>query len=193
MNHRKIGTASTHNNNFKNQRGLSAIEVMVSIAVIVVVAGVVLPNVYSEFQKAKLATCKAELDLMKAVAYDIGDGRYIPTPQEFWGEGFPSAEEGEYYYIVDDQDANKGHGNDLDGCDEDNPGSSPRCPGMDIKFVVFCAHNHGDFGKYVYATDQDSPTIVLFDDEDPYNFLAQKDMNQGDDPKPEGKKPKSTK
>ena len=58
---------------------------------------------------------------IRQYAYDLGDGHYIPTPEEFWGEGVPAADEGEYYYIVDNQDANKGHGNDLDFCDEDNP------------------------------------------------------------------------
>jgi hypothetical protein len=168
---------------------MTMLETLGAIAVIVVVAGVVIPAVYTEFEKAKVARCHAELDLMKAVAYDLGDGRYIPTPEEFWGEGFPSAEEGEYFYIVDNQDHNKGHGNDLDGCDEDNPGNSPRCPGMDIKFVVFCAHDHGDLAKYCYATDDLPPTTVKEGDEDPWNFKAQKDLNQGDDPKPEGKKP----
>ena len=192
MNHRKTGTASTRNNNFRNQRGITLVEVMVAAAVIIVVAGVVIPNVWNEFEKARLAGCKAELDLMKAVAYDLGDGRYVPTPEEFWGEGFPAAEEGEYYYVVDSQDANKGHGNDLDGCDEDNPGNSPRCPGWDIKFVVFCAHDHGDLAEYVFATDQDAPTVVLPGEDDPFNFKAQKDQPQGEDPKPEGKKPKKT-
>jgi prepilin-type N-terminal cleavage/methylation domain-containing protein len=184
---------STIENTKRRQRGFSAIEVMVSIAVITVVAGVVIPQVFHEFQKAELAKCKAELDLMKAVAYSLGDGRYIPTPEQFWGEGFGDAEDGEYYYIVDDQDANKGHGNDLDGCDEDNPGNSPRCPGMDIKFVVFCAHDHGELAKYQYATDDLPPTTVLPGEDDPFNFKAQKDQGQGNDPKPEGKEPKKPK
>ena len=94
----------------------------------------------------------------------------ITTPEEFWCEGFPDAEEGKYFYTVDSQGANTDHGNDLDGCDEDNPGDSPRCSGMDIKFVVFCAHDHGDLAEYVYATDQNSPTVVLPDDEDHLNF-----------------------
>ena len=166
---------------------------MIAVAVITVVAGVVIPNVYNEFQKAQVASCKAELGLMKAVAYDLGDGRYIPTPDEYWGSGFPDAEEGEYYYIVDSQDANKGHGNDLDGCDEDNPWNSPRCPGMDVKFVVFCKHDHGEHAQYCYASDSHPPTAVLVGEEDPFNYKAQKDQGQGDDPKPEAKKPKKPK
>jgi len=189
----KAGTASNINNKYRTQRGFSAVEVMVAVAVITVIAGIVIPNVLSEYEKARVSACNAEIDLMKTVALNMGDGKYIPTPEEFWGEGFPSAEAGEYYYIVDNQDANKGHGNDLDGCDEDNPGSSPGCLGMDIKFVVFCAHDHGEYGEYVYATEKSPPTVVLADEEDPYDFKAQKDMMQGEDPKPEGKKPKAPK
>jgi prepilin-type N-terminal cleavage/methylation domain-containing protein len=193
MSTQKFTGKSTLNNKNRRQRGFSAAEVMVAVAVITVVAGIVIPQVYNEFQKARIASCKAELDLMKAVAYDLGDGRYIPTPDQFWGDGFPGAEEGEYYYIVDSQDANKGHGNDLDGCDEDNPGNSPRCPGMDIKFVVFCAHDHGDLAEYVYATESLPPTVVLPGEDDPFNFKSQKDKGQGNDPKPEGKEPKKPK
>ncbi len=174
----------------RRQAGFTVLEAMVTVVVITVVSGVVIPAVYNEFEKAKVQSCKAELNGMKAVALALGDGRYIPTPDEFWGEGYPNAAEGEYYYIVDSQDHNKGHGNDLDGCDEDNPGNSPRCPGMDVKFVVFCAHDHGSHAAYCYATDVDPPTVVLPGEEDPFNFKAQKDKDQGEQGPPEGKKPK---
>lgn len=190
MKHRKSGKASNNNNKFRGQRGITMLEALSAVAVIVVMAGVVLPNVYSEFEKARLSGCKAEVDLMKAVAYDLGDGRYIPTPDQYWAEGFPNAAAGEYYYIVDNQDANLGHGNDLDGCDEENPGNSPRCPN-DIKFVVLCGHDHGSLGKYVYATDNDSPTLVLGDSDDP-GYQAWLGINNDDGSKKIGKRPKST-
>jgi prepilin-type N-terminal cleavage/methylation domain-containing protein len=176
-----------------NERGFTLIEGLVTVAMVSVMAAVVIPAVYNEFEKAKVANCLAELDGMKAMAYSLGDGRYIPTPSQFWKQGYPDAEPGKYYYIVDDQDNNKGHGNDLDGCDEDNPGNSPRCPGADFKFVVFCTHDHGKHAKYCYATDQSQPIAVGWDDDDPYDFLVQKDLTQGDDPKPEGKEPKKPK
>jgi len=178
----------------RRQAGFSLVEGMVSVAVITVIAGVVIPAVYNEFEKAKLASCMSELNGMRAVAFDLGNGRYIPTPDEFWGEGYPDAAPGEYYYLVDNQDHNKGHGNDLDNCDEDNPGKSidgRDC--WDLKFVVFCAHNHGSHAKYCYATDSQPPTAVLPGENDPFNFKAQKDLNQGSDSKPEGKEPKTKK
>ena len=185
-------TSSVHSH--RGSRGFTLIEGLVCVAMVSVMAAVVIPAVYNEFEKAKVANCLAELDGMRAMAYSLGDGRYVPTPDQFWAEGYPNAEPGEYYYIVDSEDHNKGHGNDLDGCDEDNPGNSPRCPGMDVKFVVFCSHDHGQHAKYCYGTDGTSPMAVGWDDPDPLDFLKQKDLNQGDEgAPPEGKKPKKPK
>lgn len=149
------------------RRGFTVLEALVTIAVISVIGGVVIPSVFAEYQQAHLSNCVAQLEQMKAVAHDLGVSGSVPNPTEFWAEGFPDAEDGEYYYIVDEQDANKGHGNDLDGCDEDNPGTSPPCAGTDITFVVLCNHDHGQFGSYIYATDQVSPTVVEVDGDDP--------------------------
>lgn len=175
------------------QSGFTVLEVMVTVAVVSVIAGVVIPAVYHEYERARLASCFSELNGMKAVAYDLGNGRYIPTPEQFWNEGFPSAGEGEYYYIVDAEDANKGHGNDLDNCDEDNPGASlanRTC--LSMKFAVFCTHNHGSLGRYCYATDVDPPTAVTGDDDDP-GYHDQLGLDQGEDPPPVGKEPKTRK
>jgi hypothetical protein len=66
---------------------------------------------------------------------------------------------------------------------------------MDVKFVVFCAHDHGKHAKYCYATDVDPPTVVPTDAEDPFNlkdpkYKEEKDKDQGEQGPPEGKKPK---
>ena len=174
-----------------SQAGMTLLEGLVVVGIIAVIAGVVIPTIYEEFEKAKLATCFSEISGMQAVAVDLGDGRYVPTPDQFWNEGYPSSTEGEYYYIVDSEDHNKGHGNDLDFCDEDNPNweTFKGCPGAgNIKWVVLCSHDHGRFGKYCYATDVDPPQIATEDD-DPgyYAFL---DMPNNDGTLKEGKKPK---
>ena len=175
------------------QAGFSILEALIVVAVISVLAGVVIPSVYTEFEKARLSSCLSEIGGMQAVAFDLGDGRYIPTPDEFWSEGYPSAEEGEYYYIVDAEDHNKGHGNDLDNCDEDNPGSSidgRDC--WDLKFVVLCNHDHGSLGQYCYGVDGDPPTVLKLGETDPgyKGWLAQ---NNNDGSAKQGKNPKSAK
>jgi hypothetical protein len=60
-----------------------------------------------------------------------------------------------------DGDPNKGHGNDLDGIDEENPGNSgDKRKKKDIKFVVLCQHNHKHLADYVYLVDNEPPVIV---------------------------------
>jgi prepilin-type N-terminal cleavage/methylation domain-containing protein len=177
----------------RRQAGFSLIEGMVSIAVVTVIAGVVIPAVYNEYEKAKLANCMSELNGMRAVAFDLGNGRYIPTVEEFWGEGYPDAAPGEYYYLVDNQDHNKGHGNDLDNCDEDNPGSSidgRDC--QDVKFVVLCNHKHGSHAKYCYATDSLSPTAVPVDATTP-DYQKWLTVTYDDGKPKEGKEPRTKK
>ena len=170
-------------------RGFSILDIVVLITAFTVVAGVVIPSVLSEYEMARLSDCKAGVELMKAVAQEIRGSRCVPTPNQFWAVGFPNAEEGDYYYIVDEQDANKGHGNDLDGCDESDPDNSPRCRGADITFVVLCNHDHGALGKYVYATEQDAPTVVEVDGDDP-GYKAWLTQNNTDGSQKEGKEPK---
>ncbi len=93
--------------------------------------------------------------------------------REGWDEAWNGRNPGSYSYLVDG-DANKGHGNDLDGFDEDNPGNSVR-PQDDIEFVIVCQHNHADLADYVYIEDGGPPTIVLESDDPGYEKFIGKD------------------
>ena len=137
---------------------------------------------------ARLNDCRTEIGLMRSVAHEMCDGRNVPTPDRFWAVGFPDADEGDYYYIVDDQDGNKGCGNDLDGCDESDPDNSPWCREADITFVVICNHDHGQFGKYVYASNREQPTVVAVDGEDP-GYRAWLSQNNSDGSRKTGREP----
>ena len=85
---------------------------------------------------------------------------------------FPAGRPGPYYYLIDG-DPNKGHGNDLDGIDEENPGKSYlNLEKVDIRFVVLCQHDHGNLANYVYVTDVGPPQIVTADNDPGYeNFI----------------------
>ena len=48
-----------------------------------------------------------------------------------------------YHYLVNNSDPNAGHGNDLDNCDEENPGNSMEnreC--LEIDYIIICDHYH---------------------------------------------------
>ncbi len=184
-----VSDPASEDRDFKtDHRGFSILDTVVAIAAFTVVAGVVIPSVLSEYEMARLTDCRTEVELMKTVAHEMCDGRNFPTPERFWAVGFPNAEKGDYYYIVDDQDGNYGHGNDLDGCDENDPDNSPGCRGADITFVVLCNHDHGQFGRYVYASNQEPPTVVPVDGEDP-GHLAWISKNNSDGSRKSGREP----
>jgi len=151
-----------------DERGWTLVEVMVIGVIITILATVAVTMFQNYREKARLVKCMAEIRGIQAAVINMGDGRYIPQPAYFWERTWPDGRKhGPYFYIVDG-DPNSGHGNDLDGVDEENPGASDPDE-EDIKFVIFCEHDHGDLGKYVYLTD-DGPPIVVHDDSDDPNF-----------------------
>ena len=63
------------------------------------------------------------------------------------------------YYLVDG-DPNSGHGNDIDLCDEENPGASgEKRDCLDIQWVLLCDHNHGGTDSFLFMTDGGVPTL----------------------------------
>lgn len=179
-------TGGTH----EQHGGFTFLEGLVTIAVISVIAGVVLPSVYQEYEKARLATCLAELDGMRAAVSEIGDDGYVPTPQEYWSSAFPTAGPGAYYFMVDSEDHNRGVGNDLDDCDEELAGQASPCRQSDIKYVVLCTHDHGSLGSYCFATDREPARIVSGSDVDPGYLRFSKQPNDDGTAK-QGKAPMS--
>ena len=125
------------------------------------------------YEKARLARCMMEIRGIQTAVWDRSqEGRYIPDPVQFWESAFPDGRRhGPYYYIVDG-DGNKGHGNDLDEVDEENPGASDPDK-KDIKFVVFCEHDHKHLCKYVYALDEEPPQLATEEDDPGYQFFIQ--------------------
>lgn len=148
------------------QAGFTLVEILVGFVVAVILVTIGIRLFQDQREKTELVKCMAEIRGIQAAVMNMGDGRYIPQPKFFWERTWPDGRKhGPYYYIVDG-DPNQGHGNDLDGVDETNPGESDPDE-EDIKFVIFCEHDHGSLGKYVYLTDMGPPRIVHGDDDDP--------------------------
>ena len=148
------------------EAGFTLTEIIIAMFITALLMTIGIRLFDNQREKVQLVKCMAEVRGIQAAVMSMGDGRYIPGPQYFWDNTWPDGRKhGPYYYIIDG-DPNKGHGNDLDGVDEENPGASDPNK-KDIKFVVFCQHDHGSLGDYVYLTDEEPPTIVHGGDDDP--------------------------
>lgn len=144
---------------------MTLVELLTGMVIIVILATIGVTVFQNQREKVKLVKCMAEIRGIQAAVMSMGDGRYIPTPQAFWESAFPDGRKHGPYYYITDGDPNSGHGNDLDGVDEENPGASDPDK-KDIKFVIFCEHDHKHLAKYVYLTDEEPPTIAT-DENDP--------------------------
>jgi prepilin-type N-terminal cleavage/methylation domain-containing protein len=149
-----------------DQAGFTLVELLAALFIATLLATIGLNEFQNYRERTKLVKCMAEIRGIQAAVYNMGDGRIIPDPTTFWETAFPDGRKhGPYFYIIDG-DPNEGHGNDLDGVDETNPGASDPDE-EDIKFVILCDHDHGDLGKYVYLTDEGPPVVVHGDGDDP--------------------------
>lgn len=143
------------------QTGFTLSELLVVVFLIGILSAIAVNKVIDSFEKARLARCKLELRGIQEEVWDayVEDGDF-PDPATYWKVKWKGRRPGPYYYLVDG-DANKGHGNDLDGIDEDNPGGSgDKRKGKDIEFVVLCQHNHKHLADYVYLVDEEPPMIA---------------------------------
>lgn len=142
-----------------SERGFTLTEVIIVVYIISLLATIGISSVLDGIEKARLACCLLELrGIQAAVWMDSDDGADFMDPMRFWNSHYHGFKPGPYYYILDG-DANKGHGNDLDGVDEENPGNADR-DRDDIKFVIFCQHDHRYLADYVYLVDGEPPVVV---------------------------------
>ena len=141
------------------QAGFTLAELLIGVYVIGMLAAIAVNTALDSIEKAKLARCLAELrGIQSAVWMDSNNGFNFMDPAKFWSSHYKSSKPGPYFYLLDG-DPNSGHGNDLDGIDEENPGNSDP-EAEDIKFVVMCQHDHKWLADYVYLTDDQPPRIV---------------------------------
>lgn len=112
-----------------SEAGFSLIELLTVVNIIALLASIMIPQWMEWIFRAELARCHAELKGIQAGLYMVTlPDTVFPTSDEFWDTIFPSAEPGPYHYLVDNDDPNNGHGNELDGWDEGNPGGKEPPP-----------------------------------------------------------------
>jgi prepilin-type N-terminal cleavage/methylation domain-containing protein len=150
------------------QRGFTVLELLMVVAIVGILSMIAVPYLNGRIEKAKLARCMNDLRSVQTTVFTHSDGWELPNPDTFWDVAWSGKKPGPYDYMVDSQDANAGHGNDLDQYDEENPGKSKRNR-RDIRFVVMCEHDHGDLGWYVYIEDMGPPQIATYNNNPGYH------------------------
>jgi len=149
----------------RGQGGFTVAELTIVVYIIGLLSTITVNNVLDAIEKARLARCLVEVHNIQTAIWNSSDmGVEMIAPAAFWGSHFHGFKPGPYFYLVDG-DPNSGHGNDLDGYDEQNAGNAPR-EKKDIKFVLCCQHDHADLCNYVYIEDE-GPPLLATDDNDP--------------------------
>ncbi len=152
------------------EAGYTLAEIMVVLMIVSILAVLALGIVDGRIEKARLARCMVEMRSIQSTIFThSGGGWPLPDPRTFWDIAWAGVKPGPYWYMVDG-DPNNGHGNDIDGIDEDNPGKSgDNRTAKNIQFAVICQHDHGKLGWYVYVEDQDPPRIATASDNPGYH------------------------
>lgn len=149
--------------------GFTLAELLIGVQIIAILVAIVINNYLDAIERAKLARCLAEIKgIQAAVWLESDNGLEFIDPKKFWESShYHSSKPGPYFYLLDG-DPNSGHGNDIDGVDEENPGASDP-EALDITFAIVCQHDHKWLADYVYATDDTPPQIAggKFGGEDP--------------------------
>jgi prepilin-type N-terminal cleavage/methylation domain-containing protein len=152
----------------KMNKGFSIVEVIITIAVIGLISVILISKILGAQDAATTVKCLAELDAFATEVNALSLTGPAPTQKQVrdhidWDGRYKN-----YWYIPNNADANSGHGNDLDGCDNDNPGKS--LPGREcipMRFVVVCQHTtHGNTSdaKYCFKVDNMPPQIVPYEE-----------------------------
>jgi len=145
----------------RHESGFTFMELIVAVWLIGVLTVLALGILNGRIEKAKLARCFVDIRSIQSTVWSMSDGISWPEYATFWDYAWAGKKPGPYYYFPNNIDHNRGHGNDLDICDEENPGNSGSnrdC--KDIEFVIVCQHDHRQLANYVYIEDEGPPTIA---------------------------------
>lgn len=128
------------------KNGFSIIEMLIVVAIIGVLA-VIGTKVINTVHETRLVRCNQDIMAMRTIveqAREQTPGRRTPTREEVMAVADGRWDD-HYWYVKNNSDANKGHGNDLDFCDEENPSGKLNHVGgvcYDIEFIIMCDHDH---------------------------------------------------
>jgi prepilin-type N-terminal cleavage/methylation domain-containing protein len=131
-------------------RGFTLVEVLIVVAVIGLLTAAA-AQALNPHKESKFIVCTADAQAMRTIVEQTYVQTYPHVPsweQVQWVAG--TRWNPHYHYVPNNYDANKGHGNDLDLCDEENPGKSgEKRDCLDINFIIVCDHDHGEMARYI--------------------------------------------
>ena len=148
-------------------KGFTLIELVIVVAVLGILALLAM-QLLNPDPEAKLIACCASASAMETLVEQAMDQTwpYTPTWEEVQKVAGSRWDE-HYHYVPNSEDTNNGHGNDLDICDDGNPGASIEnrdC--LDIKYIIVCDHDHSRAGAgYVGVLSGHGPIVFKGDPE----------------------------
>ena len=158
-----------------NKKGFTLVEILVVIAIIGILSVVVVGKINGAQSAATTVRCLADIDAFASDVEALSPRGPAPTQEQIRAHIDWEGKYKDYWYIPNNSDFNKGHGNDLDGCDEENPGSS--LPGrvcLPMRFLIVCAHQtHGNNSdaKYVFNIGGGLPPQIVAYGEFQHTYL----------------------
>ena len=158
------------------KRGFTLLEVLVALAIIGILA-VVGGKVINTVHETRLVRCNADIMAMRTIVEQTREqARRTPTREEVMAVADGRWND-DYWYTWDSQDHNKGHGNDLDFCDEDNPSGKLSHVGgecYDIDWIIVCNHDHSRAdARYVAVAEASNLPIgpIVFGGDPEHRFV----------------------
>jgi prepilin-type N-terminal cleavage/methylation domain-containing protein len=169
-----------------HRNGFTLVELLVGTMVIGILSVAVVTKINGAQDAATTARCLAELDAFASEVDSLLPTGPSPTQKAVrehidWDGRFK-----DYWYIPNNTDFNNGHGNDLDGCDEENPGQS--LPGREcipMRFMIVCMHEtHGNTSdaKYCFHIGDARPPQIVGYEELRHTYLEDAKWWPGEDP-----------
>jgi len=170
----------------KMGEGFSLIECTLAVVVVGILAVICVGKLTGAQDAATTVTCLADMESFATEVDTLVPTTGPPPTQEQVGDHIDwTGKYRNYWYLPNNSDFNSGHGNDLDGCDEENPGQSSKnrtC--IPMRFVIICRHTtHGNNSdaKYCFKVDGMPPQIVAYD-EIRHTYLHDAQWWPGEDP-----------
>ena len=169
-----------------NKNGFSLVEILIGIMVVGILSVIVVGKINGAQSAATTVRCLAQIDAFASDVDGLAPDGAAPTQEQVRQHLDWEGRYKDYWYIPNNSDFNKGHGNDLDGCDEENPGESlagREC--IPMRFLIICMHEeHGNNSdaKYIFNIAGGMPPQIVAYDEVQHTYLQDADWWPRKDP-----------